>query len=146
MPRDVRDKIMMPFHAVRREIGEPTQIAGRRVTYRQRAAVFAFVISRRSPPPIIAVFGHAGIIVGPSAGIGAALKPGYPQRNLFACRTGNAEMEPLRKFRILVFADTKGGGCAFNRVDDDVAAIKGGVDVSNAHGTRIVSPDTPGKS
>lgn len=55
-------------------------------------------------------------------------------------------MEPLREFRILVLADAKGRGCAVDRMDDDVAAIEGGVDVFYAHGTRIVSPDTPGKS
>ena len=55
-------------------------------------------------------------------------------------------MEPLRKLRILVLADAEGCSCAVDGVDDDVAAIERGVDVFYAHGTRIVSPDTPGKS
>ena len=101
----LRNQVMVPFHAIRREIGKPCKIACRGVTDGQRAAVLAFVIGRIGASPIIAVFRYARAIIGPATGIGAAFKSCNPQLQFFACVTCHAEVEPLREFRILVLTD-----------------------------------------
>ena len=42
-------------------------------------------------------------------------------------------MKPLREFRILVLADAQRGDIVVDGVNDDVAAVEGGIDVSNRH-------------
>ena len=112
----VRNQIMVPFHAKGREIGEPDDVAGGRVANGKGAAVRSFVIARIGAAPKITVFRNAGAIIWPTAGIGAAFQPRYAQFNFFTRCTRNAEVEPLRKLRILILANAKGGAVAIDGV------------------------------
>ena len=107
---------MVPFHAKRREIGEPDDVAGGRVADCQGAAVRGFVIACIGAAPVIAVFGNTDAIIWPAAGIGAAFQARYAQFNFFTRCARNTEVEPLRKLRILIFANAKGGAVAIDGV------------------------------
>ncbi len=95
--RRIGDQIVMALHRIRREIGDPDDVAGRRMTDGQCAAILILGVAGIGAPPIIAVFGHAGAVIGPAAGIGAALQPSDSQHQFLATGAGDAEMEPLRK-------------------------------------------------
>ncbi len=129
----IRDEVVVALHRVRREIGEPDDIAGGCVANCQRATVFRLVVSRISAAPIIAVFRHAGSVIGPAAGIGAGFEAGDAQSDVLARSAGDAEVEPLREFRILVLANGKVGFVAVNGIDDDIAAVERSVDVGDGH-------------
>ena len=124
---------MVPFHAVRCEVGKPRNVACRRITDGQSAAGFDLVITRVGAAPKIAVLRNACAIIRPATGIRAAFQSSDPQFQFFASGASNAKMEPLRKFRILIFADGKRRHMAINGVDDDIATVESGVDVSNRH-------------
>ena len=124
---------MVPFHAKGCEIGEPDDVAGGRVADGQGAAVRSFVIARIGAAPKIAVFRNAGAIIWPTAGIGAAFQAGYAQFNFFTRCARNAEVEPLRKLRILVLANAKGGAVAIDGVHYDVTAVECSIDIGDRH-------------
>ena len=127
------NQTMVAFHAIGSEISKPCKIACGGVTNGQCPAIFCLVIGRIGAAPIIAVFGDASPVIGPATGIGAAFQSGNLQRKFFACGACNAEVKPLREFRILVLADTQRRNIAVDGVNDDVAAVEGGIDVSNRH-------------
>ena len=127
------DEIMVTLHAVRGEICKPGDVTCGDITNRQRAAILRFVIARIGPAPIIAVFGNTGTIVRPAAGIGTALQSANPQFQFLTRGAGHAEVEPLREFRILVLADAQRCDAPIDSVNDDVAAVEGGINVSNRH-------------
>jgi hypothetical protein len=128
---------VVPFHAVGREIGEPDKAAGAGVADGQRAAVGILVIAAIGPAPAVAVFGDARAVIGPAAGIGAALQSGDAQRQVAARFCRHAEMEPLRKFRFAVLADRQFCLCPIDFVDNNIAAVERGVDVENSHAARF---------
>ena len=124
---------MVAFHAKGREIGEPDNVAGGRVPDCQGAAVCGFVINGISAAPIVAVFGNAGAIIWPAAGICAAFQARYAQFQFLTCCARNAEVEPLRKLRILVLANAKGGNVAIDGVHYDVTAVECSIDIGDRH-------------
>ena len=57
----LRDQIMVPFDAVRREIGKPDDIAACGIADRKGAAFL--VVTARRAAPIFPVFADAGVII-----------------------------------------------------------------------------------
>ena len=132
--RRQRHQIVMPFHRIGGEIGEPRDIAGRGVADGQRAAILVLVERAGGAHPIVAIFGNARVIVGPAGGIGAVVEAGNPQRQVAPRRARDTEMEPLLEFVARVVGDGKRRACAVDGQNFDVAAVEGGIDGNIVHG------------
>src|SRR5690606_15218067 len=142
--RGLGHEVVMPLERVGREIGEPRQVSRGRMADGQRAAVLVLVERRLGAAPPAAVLGDAGTVAGPAVGVGRAVEIADLQCQLAPRGTGNAEVEPLVEFGLVVAGDSQPGGGAVDREDFDVAAVEGGVDEDCVHRTSIVSPDWPG--
>jgi len=126
--RDGRHQIMVPLHRVRREIGHPEHVAGGQVTDRQRPAVLVLVVAARRARPVIAVFGNAGVVIGPAAGIGAGIEVGELEHDLLARGGNDAEMEPLEKLGRTIAPDREPRGRAVDPEHVNIAAVERGID------------------
>src|SRR5690606_32584232 len=93
---------------------------------------------------VLAVFGDAGVVIGPALRVGRGVEIADLEHQLAARRARNAEVEPLVEVGLVVLGDTQGGGGAVDGKDFDVAAVERGVDRNVGHLTSIVSPDWPG--
>src|SRR5690554_5927818 len=96
---------MMALERVRREIGEPDEVAVRDVADRQRAAVFILVEGGLGPTPPAAIFGNTGPIVHPATRVGGAIEVADLEFQLAAGNTSDAEMKPLVEVGMTVLGD-----------------------------------------
>ena len=126
-------EIVMTLHRIGREIGEPGDVAGRRIADRQRAAVFVLVIGRCGAAPVVAVFRNAGVVAGPAAGIGAGFQIGDLEHQFAALCPADAEVEPLLEFAAGIERDGKLRARAVDGKDFDIAAVESRIDPDIAH-------------
>ncbi len=117
---DPADQIMVPFHRIRCEIGEPQAVALGGQLDRQHAIGEA----GGNPVPGFAIVGYADAIILPAAGIGRATSVEDAQGYRRALCPGEAEVEPLIKIGRVILDDFQIEGAAILLEDADVAAVE----------------------
>jgi hypothetical protein len=131
--RGLGDEVVVTLHRIGREIGEPGDFARRGVADGERTAVGILVEARFGAAPELAVFGDAGVVIGPAAGIGAGVEPGDHQLELAPRRARDAEVEPLLELALVVRGDCQRGARAVHGKDFDIAAVERAIDPDIAH-------------
>ena len=127
-------QIVMAFHRERREIGEPGEIACRREANGEGAAFLVLVEGGRRATPEVPVFGDAGVIVRPARRIGGIVQARDLEHQLASAAIGDAEMEPLLEFAVLVVLQAQHRARLVHGHHVDVAAVECAVDDDVAQG------------
>jgi len=138
---DAIDQRSVALHRIRREIGDPKPVGVRCMPNRHDAIG---IVGLRADPYVV-VDTDAGTVIGPAQRIGRRATIGDSQGQRLARSTIDAKVKPLIEMRILVRPDRKVEPGSVRADYFDVAAVKIAVD-TDAHGTLIVRPDSPGKS
>ena len=123
------DQIVVPFHRIGSEIGEPASTSFGRVADGKRAIILGRVKTGLGAAPVYAILAEHRAIAAPPARKGGGIEPCDLEHDFAARRARHAEMEPLEKFGIAVLSDHEARSCAIHRQNFDVAAIKRGVDL-----------------